>query len=139
MKTIRWFWLLCITLCPLHSIANDYAMVFFFSSDCGYCHQFAPTLRQFEAQTGLQTYPFTIDGGALPDYPVPIPSTPAIAAEFFDNPRDMTVPATFLIHVQTRQFVKVSIGNVTLAQLHDTVGHLFQDPAVMAAMQARRP
>lgn len=119
-----------------HAAMNDqYAMVFFFRSDCGYCHAFAPKLKQFTDNNNLSTYAFTLDGQSLPQYPVPIPATPEISQIFFENPRSITVPATFLINVNSRKFVKVSIGDVSYAQLQQSVDGIFSDPSVLEAMQ----
>lgn len=119
-----------------HAAMNDhYAMVFFFRSDCGYCHAFAPKLKQFTDNHHLSTYAFTLDGQSLPQYPVPIPATPDISQMFFENPRSITVPATFLINVNTRKFVKVSIGDVSYAQLQQSVDGILSDPKVLEAMQ----
>ncbi|MGR5406502.1 type-F conjugative transfer system pilin assembly thiol-disulfide isomerase TrbB [Vibrio mediterranei] len=117
------------------ALNDQYAMVFFFRSDCPYCHQFAPTLKQFSQINGLQTYAFSLDGKALNEYPVPIPATPEISQMFFENPRSITVPATFLINVNSRKFVRVSIGNVSEQELTQSVNGIFNDPSVLEAMQ----
>lgn len=114
---------------------DQYAMVFFFRSDCPYCHQFAPTLRQFTEQNNLMTYAFSLDNQPLPQYPVPIPATPDISQTFFENPRDITVPATFLINVNSRKFVKISIGNVTYTELASSVNGVLNDPEILRLME----
>lgn len=114
---------------------NQYAMVFFFRSDCPYCHQFAPTLTQFTQQNNLFTYAFSLDGKGIPNFDVPMPATPEISTLFFANPRSMTVPATFLINVNTQKFVKVSIGAVSGADLQTTFDNILADNQVMEALQ----
>lgn len=128
--------LLVTSVSTSYAAPNDqYAMVFFFRSDCPYCHQFAPTLKQFTQINGLHTYAFSLDGQALSDYPVPIPATPDISQMFFENPRNITVPATFLINVNSRKFVKVSIGNVSYAELQQSVDGILSDKEVLEAMR----
>lgn len=112
----------------------DYAFVFFFRSDCPYCHQFAPKLQQLSMQTGTFTYAFSLDNKGIAGFEVPIPSTPDIAATFFDNPRSVTVPATFLINVHTRKFVRLTVGDVTTAQLQQSYFESLNDPHVIASM-----
>lgn len=53
------------------SLAGTHALLFFFRSDCPYCHQFAPMLTQFHAKYGIDIVPISMDGGALPDFPKP--------------------------------------------------------------------
>lgn len=114
---------------------NDYALVFFFRSDCPYCHQFAPKLKQLAAQTGTYTYAFSLDNQGIAGFEVPIPSTPDIAATFFENPRSVTVPATFLINVNTRKFVRLTVGDVTYAQLQQSYLQSLNDPLVIESMR----
>jgi conjugal transfer pilus assembly protein TraF len=53
------------------SLASTHAHFFFFRSDCPYCHQFAPLLKQFQAKYGINIVPISMDGGALPEFPSP--------------------------------------------------------------------
>ncbi|WP_229381069.1 type-F conjugative transfer system pilin assembly thiol-disulfide isomerase TrbB [Shewanella psychropiezotolerans] len=121
----------------LSSAANphDYALVFFFRSDCPYCHSFAPKLQQLAAQTGTYTYAFSLDNQGIPGFEVPIPITPDIASTFFEHPRDVTVPASFLINVNTRKFVRLTVGDVSQAQLQHSYLNSLNDPIVIASMQ----
>ena len=114
---------------------DDYAMVFFFRSDCPYCHRFAPKLKHVTERHQLQTYAFSLDGQSIPHYPVPIPATPEIGAMFFDNPRSVTVPATFLINVHSRKFVRLSIGDVAADVLNQSVTRILGDPKTLEALQ----
>ncbi|MFC1502827.1 type-F conjugative transfer system pilin assembly thiol-disulfide isomerase TrbB [Pseudomonadota bacterium] len=114
---------------------SEYAIVFFFSSGCNYCHLFAPTLKQFEQQTGLYTYAFSFDGQAMEGYEVPIPVTKEAAETFFEDPRKATLPATFLINVNSRKFARMTQGNVSLQGLHETYTRIRRDPAVIEALR----
>jgi type-F conjugative transfer system pilin assembly thiol-disulfide isomerase TrbB len=126
---------LTLTL-PVHAAMQDqYAMVFFYRSDCPYCHQFAPKFKAFTESNQLPTYVFSLDNRPLPDYPVPIPATPNITQRFFENPRSITVPATFFINVNSRKFVKVSVGDVSYQELERSVQGILSDQALLATMQ----
>ena len=52
-------------------LSHSHALFFFFRSDCPYCHQFAPLLKDFEAKFGLHVVPISVDGGGLPEFPRP--------------------------------------------------------------------
>ena len=52
-------------------LSQTHALFFFFRSDCPYCHQFAPLLRDFEAKFGLHIVPISVDGGGLPEFRSP--------------------------------------------------------------------
>lgn len=55
----------------LDNLAENYEIYFFFRGDCRYCHQIAPTLKQFSEKYHLTVVPITLDGGGLPGYPNP--------------------------------------------------------------------
>lgn len=114
---------------------NQYAMVIFFESTCGYCHSFAPVFKEFTESVGIPVYDFTLDGKSIPTFPTPIPATEEIAKAFFENPRSVTVPATFFINVNSQKFVRVSIGNVSSQQLHDSYKRIMNDQEVLEALQ----
>ncbi|MFS1904468.1 MULTISPECIES: type-F conjugative transfer system pilin assembly thiol-disulfide isomerase TrbB [Vibrio] len=136
LRTITVFFLLMSSFTPLQAAPNDdYAMVFFFRSDCPYCHRFAPKLKNVTERQQLQTYAFSLDGQSIPHYPVPIPATPEISQMFFENPRSITVPATFLINVNSQKFVRVSIGDVTANQLETSVRRILSDPETLEAIR----
>lgn len=132
---IFYIFLLVSPLTSAMEMTSQYAMVFFFRSDCPHCHSFATTLKQFERLNNIYTYDFSLDGNNLPAYPSPIPAKPEISQTFFTNPRSITVPATFLINVNTRKFVRVSIGDVSLQSLQQTYQNILNDPVVVEAMQ----
>jgi conjugal transfer pilus assembly protein TraF len=40
-----------------------------------FCHRFAPILKRFEQDYGMTVLAISLDGGTLPDYPTPAPTT----------------------------------------------------------------
>ena len=53
----------------LRALAKDHGLIFFFRSDCSYCHAMAPLLRQLSQKYGLDVLGVSVDGGGLPDFP----------------------------------------------------------------------
>ena len=51
------------------ALARDHVLLFFFRSDCPYCHAFAPILESFQAHYGIKVVAFSIDGGGLAEFP----------------------------------------------------------------------
>ncbi|MFM2591311.1 type-F conjugative transfer system pilin assembly thiol-disulfide isomerase TrbB [Vibrio sp. TBV020] len=135
IKRLFLFIILLVSALPIAYANDQYAMVLFFRSDCPYCHQFAPKFKTFTQQKRLQTYVFSLDNQPLPEYPVPIPATPEISQLFFEKPRNITVPATFLINVNSRKFVRVSIGDVSYRELEQSVNGILSDESLLEAMQ----
>ncbi|MGR5333714.1 type-F conjugative transfer system pilin assembly thiol-disulfide isomerase TrbB [Photobacterium damselae] len=114
---------------------QPYGLAFIFSSRCPYCHKFAPTLVQFAKQTGLTVYPFSVDGAGLPQYPNPLTATQEIVQEFYHTTTNITYPALFLVNLNTRQHVTLSMGNVPLSALQTTYGASLNYPHLKAKLQ----
>jgi conjugal transfer pilus assembly protein TraF len=53
----------------LRMVAKDHGLIFFFRSDCPYCHAMAPVLKMLSQRYGIEVLGVTIDGGGLPDFP----------------------------------------------------------------------
>jgi conjugal transfer pilus assembly protein TraF len=49
-------------------LGRDHVLLFFFRSDCPYCHAFAPTLEAWPRSRahGIRVEAVSVDGGALP-------------------------------------------------------------------------
>ena len=122
-------------LATANPMPNQYALVFFFSSDCSYCHQFAPTMQQFQQQTQLPLYEFSFDGKPIPGYHTPIPVTPDIARVFFTDTKNAITPATFLINVNSGKYVHLSRGNVSYQDLMRSYQRVRADNATMESLQ----
>lgn len=114
---------------------QEYGLAFIFSSTCPYCHQFAPTLQQFEKQTGLPVYAFSVDGKGLPQYPQPLTATGDILSTFFESANNATYPALFLVNLDNRKHVPLAIGNVPLNALTTTYNASLTYPHIKARLQ----
>jgi conjugal transfer pilus assembly protein TraF len=95
------------------ALAQDHALLFFFRSDCPYCHQFGPQLKAFEARFGLTVVPVSVDGGPLP---------PAFPQPRIDNGIARTldvreVPALFLVAPGSGRIVPIGYGVLSEAEL----------------------
>jgi conjugal transfer pilus assembly protein TraF len=53
----------------LKLLAKEHGLIFFFRSDCRYCHAMAPTLKMITEKYGIEVLPISIDGKGLPDFP----------------------------------------------------------------------
>ncbi|HIF9519458.1 TPA: conjugal transfer protein TraF [Photobacterium damselae] len=122
-------------IAPKAPSTQPYGLAFIFSSRCPYCHKFAPTLVQFAKQTGLTVYPFSVDGAGLPQYPNPLTATQEIVQEFYHSTTNITYPALFLVNLNTRKHVTLSMGNVPLSALQTTYGASIHYPHLKAKLQ----
>ncbi|MFB9214273.1 conjugal transfer protein TraF [Vibrio sinaloensis] len=130
------FLFLSVSLHSAHAgMQNQYALVFFFDSTCNFCHRTAPKITLLGEQFQLPIYAFSVNGKGIPGFEVPIPVTPDIARTFFPQTAYPTLPATFLINVNSRKFARLSEGDVSLNQLSTSIQSALSDPRVLEALQ----
>jgi conjugal transfer pilus assembly protein TraF len=101
----------------LRDLAKDHGLIFFFRSDCPYCHAMAPILKGLSSKYGIEVLGVSLDGRGLTEFP---------------NPRDgrnrseswgvERVPALFIGSKRTGD--KAAIGFGTMAQ-SDIVNRIF--------------
>jgi conjugal transfer pilus assembly protein TraF len=53
----------------IQDLSETYGLFFFFSSDCPYCHQFAPIVKRFAETYEWEVIAISIDGGSLAEFP----------------------------------------------------------------------
>jgi len=95
------------------ALARDHALFFFFRSDCPYCHQFGPYLKEFEAKFGLAVVPISVDGGPLlPAYP-----NPKVDNGIARSLDVREVPALFLVEPQSGKIVPIGYGVLSESEL----------------------
>ena len=89
----------------LKSANKENAIIFFFRSDCGYCHKYAPILKQFATNYGYSVLSYSLDGRGLPAYPKPR-YNPQLAQRL----NVIGVPATYIINPKLNTITTVSFG-----------------------------
>ena len=97
-------------------LGRDHVLIFFFRSDCPYCHAFSPTLEAFQARYGINVMPVSLDGGGMPNFPNPRR----------DNGISRTlnvtqVPAVFLAEPFTGKITPIGFGVLSESQLLERI------------------
>lgn len=82
---------------------RDWKVVLFMQSTCQYCRQFAPVLKAFSQQTGLDVFPISLDGKGDAEFPDVLPATPDVMVEYFQSGLPVATPTTFLTNVNTME------------------------------------
>lgn len=89
----------------LKKVSQESGFIFFFRSDCPYCHRFAPVLKKFSENFGFTVIPVSLDGQGIPEYPYPKPN--------YDMGRKLNVnvvPALFLVQPDHNKVATVGYG-----------------------------
>lgn len=82
---------------------QDWKVVLFMQSTCQYCRQFAPVLKAFSQQSGLDVFPISLDGKGDAELPDVLPATPDVMVEYFQSGLPVATPTTFLTNVNTME------------------------------------
>lgn len=98
------------------ALGKDHVLLFFFRSDCPYCHAFAPTLEAFQAQHGMQVVAVSVDGGPMRGFPNARPDN-GIATTL----RVTQVPAVFLAQPSAGKIVPIGTGVLSESQLLERI------------------
>ena len=98
----------------LRALAKDHGLIFFFKSDCPYCHTMAPAVRMMAERFGIDVLPVSIDGGGLPDFPRP--QDGRLKAVQWGIER---VPALFMGSKTTGDRVALGFGVMALSEIMD--------------------
>lgn len=96
----------------LQRIAQEHGLIFFFRSDCPYCHRMAPTLRMFANRYGIDVLGVSVDGGGLPDFPQPADGRQVAEAWGIDR-----VPALFIGSKKNGDHAPVGYGIMSLTEI----------------------
>lgn len=97
-------------------LGRDHVLIFFFRSDCPYCHAFAPTLEAFQARHGIRIEAVSVDGGAMPGFPGTRRDN-GIATAL----RVTQVPAVYLAQPFTGKITPIGFGVLSEAQLLERI------------------
>ena len=97
-------------------LAQTHALLFFFRSDCPYCHQFAPQLADFEAKFGLKIVPISVDGGALPEF-----RSPRVDNGIARTLDVRQVPALFLAEPRGGKITPIGYGVLSESELLERI------------------
>lgn len=98
----------------LRALAKDHGLIFFFKSDCPYCHTMAPAVRMMAERFGIDVLAVSIDGGGLPDFPRPQDGRTKAAQWGIER-----VPALFMGSKSTGDRVALGFGVMALSEIMD--------------------
>jgi len=115
------------------ALARDHVLLFFFRSDCPYCHAFAPILESFRARYGIGIVAVSVDGGALAEFPDFRPDNGIATALNVAQ-----VPALFLAQPFAGRITALGFGVLSDGELLERIATVAAPGADAAAPGAAR-
>lgn len=98
------------------SFAKSHGLWFFFRSDCGYCHRFAPILKRISDKYGFAVMAISLDGGVLPEFP-----NAAVNAGQAERLGVQGVPALFAVNPKNEEIMPITHGLVSEGELIERI------------------
>jgi conjugal transfer pilus assembly protein TraF len=100
------------TVDTIKNLSQEYGLFFFFSSNCEFCHQFAPIVKQFSEKYGWEVLPITLDGGSLEGFP-----NAQRDNGLFAQWNTEVLPALFAVNPNTGHVIPIAFGLTGIDQM----------------------
>ena len=104
-----------------------YHLIFFTSSQCKYCHQFAPIVKEVVDQYGFNISLISFDDQPTPPFTESTFITKDVYQIFYQN-KTPFAPMLFLHHPTAQKFVPLSEGFTDRGRLHQVLMHYAEHP-----------
>lgn len=100
----------------LRALAQKHGLIFFFRSDCPYCHAMAPTIRLLAARYGIDVLPVSLDGRGIQEFPTPASDHGQASVWGVQQ-----VPALFIASKETGDHAMIGSGTMSLQDIVDRI------------------
>jgi len=101
-------------------LSRDNGIIFFYRSDCRFCHQQSPILKMLEAQYGIQVLAVSMDGGPIPNFPNARPDN-GISMKISNGQGITTVPAVYLVKRKTNEAIPIGTGVLSSEEIVERI------------------
>lgn len=102
------------------NLGKDYGLLFFFKSDCTYCHAQAPILKLLESSYGLPVMAVSLDGGTLPQFPNAKRDNGISTIVSAGQGIEVT-PTMYLVNRETKQSTLIGSGALAMEDLVERI------------------
>lgn len=100
----------------IQELSQTYGLFFFFSSDCPYCHQFAPIVKRFAETYDWDVIAISIDGGSIAEFPQAEPDNGLATAWNIQ-----TLPSLYAVNPQTQNAIPIAHGFTSMDEMESRI------------------
>ena len=118
----------------IKDLSQEYGLFFFFSSDCPYCHQFAPIIKRFAETYGWEVMAISVDGGSLEDFPNAQNNN-----GLFEVWGLKVLPSLFAVNPKTKSTIPIAYGLTSLDEMENRIMTLVSSTTVSPTMMGAKP
>lgn len=105
----------------IQQLSQTYGLFFFFSSDCPYCHQFAPIVKRFADNYDWKVIAISVDGGKLKEFPDAQSDN-----GWFEVWGLKALPALFAINPSTKSAIPIAYGLTSMDEMENRIMRLLE-------------
>jgi conjugal transfer pilus assembly protein TraF len=107
----------------LKALAIEHGILFFYRSDCPYCHAVAPVLQNLASKYGFDVLAVATDGQALPGWPSQFRTNDGQFETLLQqhNLKDAVVPAIFIANKTTGETAPIGMGVLANTELIERI------------------
>ena len=113
---------------PINSLVRilkrDYEFIFFYSTTCPHCMDFAPVLKSYSDNSGISVKAFVMDQGSSLYFPNSIMISQEVVDQFFGKGTKVSVPILFILNKDNLHAYPVSSGALTYLELAARINEL---------------
>ena len=106
----------------IQNLSQEYGLFFFFSSDCPYCHQFAPIVKRFAETYGWEVIAISIDGGLVAEFP-----NAQNDNGLFETWGLKVLPSLLAINPKMKEAIPIAYGLTSLDEMENRIMTLMGD------------
>lgn len=114
---------------------ETHGVLFFFSSRCPYCLQFAPVVKQYLENHKAEVLALSFDNQPLPSFPNFIPASKDWVSVAFGN-KPINYPALFIVNPKIQAVYPVSSGAYSYAELNQMMNNVIEEIKIYEAGQS---
>ena len=105
-------------------LSKTHGIVFFFRSDCEFCHMQAPIVRMLKDQYQIEVLPVSLDGRGIKEFPQVRPDN-GISMVLSRGRGIDTVPAMFLVSRDKKEIVPLGAGVLAMDEMVERIRVLY--------------
>lgn len=108
----------------MQRLSNSHGVLFFYRSDCEFCHMQAPILKLLRDQYRIEVMAISVDGGAIKEFPDARKDN-GISMVVSQGRGIETVPALYLVSRDQKQVIPLGAGIMAMDEIVERIRVLY--------------
>ena len=101
-------------------LSKTHAILFFARSDCSFCHDQAPIVKEFSSKSHMPVLAISMDGGMIPGFDDAKPDN-GISFKVTNGEGVRMVPALFLVEKKSQLAIPIGTGVIPVSEIGERI------------------